>query len=290
MRRRRRPGLAGYAFTAPALVLVFGVVYAGVVYTGYTSTLDWDGISPTPEQVGLDNYRALASDDLFWLTLRHLLIFFALTIPVQMALGFMIALLLQTRVAGSMLVKACIFVPVVLAPAVVGSAFRQILAADGALNQALDAVGLGALSHPWLADPSTALFAVAAINVWQWTGFSFILYQAALSQVDGEVLEAARLDGASVSRTVLSIIAPLLRGTHITLLVIGCIGSLKTFDLVYVLTGGGPARSTELLTTYLYSRTVVQFDVGYGAALTVVLLMFSVVLSTVQSRVSERSD
>jgi raffinose/stachyose/melibiose transport system permease protein len=289
---RRRPRLRwsprGFALTVPAIALVFGIVYAGVLYTGYTSTLDWDGISPTPEQVGAGNYREMLGDDVFWATLRHLVVFFLLTIPAQMLLGFLIALLLQTRVRGAVLVKACVFVPVVLAPAVVGTAFRQLLAADGAFNTALEAIGLGSLAHPWLADPATALYAVAAINVWQWTGFSFLLYQAALSQIDDSLLEAARLDGAGVFRSIVSIIAPLLRGTHLTLLVVGCIGSLKTFDLVYVLTGGGPSRSTELLTTYVYSRTVSQFDVGYSAALTMVLLLFSVVLTAAQSRISDQ--
>jgi raffinose/stachyose/melibiose transport system permease protein len=135
-----------------------------------------------------------------------------------------------------------------------------------------------------LANQGTALYAIVAINVFQWTGFSALLYQAALSQVDRTVLEAAEIDGAGTWTTIRRVVLPQLRGTHATLVITGCIGAVKTFDLVYLTTGGGPGGTTEFLTTYLYRQTVDQFNVGYGSALTIVMLVIALAMTLLQMR------
>ena len=288
LRRVARPRsgrrTAPYLFVLPALLIVVGVVYVGIGYTGYLSTLDWDGLSPDAQSVGFSNYTQLFSDAIFWDAAWHVLVFAAITISVQMALGFAVALLMASAGRFTTVYKVIVFLPVILAPAATATAARQFLDADGELNTMLRDIGVGALAHPWLADPRTALFALAAINIWQWTGFSALLYQAALTQLDQSVLEAAQIDGARGSRIVRSVILPQLRGTHATLVIVGCIGALKTFDLVYLTTGGGPGQSTEFLTTYLYSQTVDRFHVGYGAALSVVMLVIAFAMTIGQMR------
>ncbi|WP_051147151.1 carbohydrate ABC transporter permease [Glaciibacter superstes] len=276
-----------YLYVLPALILVVGIIYAGIGYNGYISTTNWNGIGPDQSFIGFDNYVRVFGDPVFWTAVRNIAVFAAITIVVQMAIGLTMALLLSGNIKLGNVYKVVMFLPVVIAPAATSVAFRQLLTPDGQVNETLRFFGLDVLTHAWTSDPQVALLALAAINVWSWTGFSFILYQAALSQIDGDLIEAAQLDGASLWRTVRSIIIPQLSGTHATLVLIGIIGSLKTFDIVYLTTGGGPGGSTEFLTTYIYKQAINFFDAGYAAALSVVLLVLSVSLTLAQMRATK---
>lgn len=288
VRMRRRSSLHGtrtaYLYILPALIIVVGIIYLGIGYNGFISTQKWNGISPTMTPVGMDNYVRVLQDPVFWQAISHIVIFAAITVFAQMAIGLLMAMLLNTKVWFRNVYKVIMFLPVVIAPAATSVAFREILSPKGEVNGILTALGLDDLTRAWIADPQVALFALAVINIWTWTGFSFILYQAALSQIDSSLIEAAQIDGASTWRTIRSIIIPQLSGTHATLVLIGVIGALKTFDIVYLTTGGGPGRSTEFLTTYIYKQAINQFDAGYAAALSVVLLLLSVALTLVQMR------
>ena len=268
----------------PALILVVGVVYVGIGYTGWVSTQDWNGIDPAGTPVGIANFIAAAKDPVLWQSLGHVFVFGVLTIFIQMALGLVMAILLSgDAVWGRPVYKVIMFLPVVLAPAAVATAFRGMLAPDGQFNDLLHTFGVQGAT-PWLADPNLALYALAAINIWQWTGFSFLLYQAAISQIDQSLFEAAAIDGAGAVKVVRYILLPQLKGTHATLALVGCIGALKTFDIVYLTTGGGPGRSTEFLTTYIYKQVIEQYHAGYSAALSLILLGIALVFTTIQIR------
>lgn len=284
--RRSLAGTRALLFVLPALIIVVGVVYLGIGYNAYISTVDWSGIGDDMRPVGLDNFARILGDRVFWESLLHVAVFAVVTIFMQMFLGLTMAILLSGRIVLGGVYKVIMFLPVVLSPAAIAVAFRDILSPNGGLNEVLRAIGLDSLTRAWIADPQTALFAVAAINIWAWTGFSFILYQAALAQIDTDHLEAAQLDGAGKLRTIWSVVVPQLSGTHATLMLIGVIGALKTFDIVYLTTGGGPGRATEFLTTYIYKTAIDGFDAGYAAALSVVLLLLSVTLTMVQMRVN----
>jgi raffinose/stachyose/melibiose transport system permease protein len=177
-----------------------------------------------------------------------------------------------------------IFIPVVLAPAIMAPVFRQIFAEDGQFNWLLDHVGLGVLSQAWLAQSSTALPVIMVVTIWQWTGLNFILYYGAVAQIDREVIEAARLDGAGNLRILLRIIWPSVWGTTLSIVVLSVIGALKTFDVPYLVAHGGPNYATEFLGTQIYRETIPQARVGYGAALSILLLILAVVTSVVVSR------
>lgn len=266
------------------MVFAVGLIYYCIGFTVYISTLDWDGISPDPPSVGVDNYVRLFGDPVFWLTIQHTVIFFVATFTIQTALGILFAVLLHSRIRGGVLYKVIIFVPVVLAPAIMAPVFRQIFAANGQLNWVLEHIGLGFLAQPWLAQSSTALPVIIAITVWQWTGLNFILYYAAMSQIEPEILEAARIDGAGNVRVLFSIIWPAVRGTTIALATLSAIGALKTFDIPYLVTIGGPNYATEFLGTMIYRETIPQADVGYGAALSVMLLALALAMGILISR------
>lgn len=273
-----------WLYILPALLLVVGIIYVGIGYTGWVSTLDWNGIDDNQQQIGFQNYLDIAADPVFWAAVSHVAIFGVITVLVQMALGLAMAVLLASdSVKGRAIYKIVMFLPVVLAPAAVATAFREIMSPDGSLNQLLRGFGIDAHTA-WLADPNLALYSIAAINIWQWTGFSFLLYQAAISQLDQNLFEAAAIDGAGGFQIFRRILLPQLKGTHATLALTGCIGALKTFDLVYLTTGGGPGRSTEFLTTYIYKQVVEQYHAGYSAALSIVLLVIALTLTSIQIR------
>ena len=203
-----------------------------------------------------------------------------------MILGLGLAVLVRTRAAGTALLRTVLFIPVVLSGAVVATSFRELLTPDGSFNQMLRLLGWENASHPWLADPGSALFVIAAINIWQYSGYSFVIYDAALGQIDQSIIEAARIDGASTLSLLALIIFPLLRGSHLILIVLGFIGSLKTFELIFLTTRGGPGTATEFISTYVFRTAIIQFDAAYSATLSISLVVVALVFATIQVRLS----
>ncbi|AQX78939.1 hypothetical protein BWO91_02030 [Plantibacter flavus] len=284
----RRVALSSYLYLLPALILVVGVVHVGIVANAYYSTLDWNGVSPDASQVGVGNYVKLLQDPVFWTALRNTFAFAVATIALQMLFGFVLATLVRTRTVLRGLLRTLAFVPVVLAPAVVATSFRFLLTPDGSINDLLSIVTGQNIEQAWLADPNTALTAIILINVWQYTGYSFLIYDAAMGQIDTSIIEAARIDGASSLQLLRLIVAPLLSGSHLVLVVLGVISALKTFDLVYLTTAGGPGTSTQVLTGYIYRQVIEQFHAGYGAALSMALVVLALIFAVLQVRLTSR--
>ncbi|MEA2484335.1 MAG: raffinose/stachyose/melibiose transport system permease protein [Thermoleophilaceae bacterium] len=266
----------GLPWILPAMIYSVGILYYCIVYTGYLSTHDWDGTSPLQESVGADNFAKMLRDPVFWGALGHTVIFFIVTFVVQVALGILFACLLHSRLYLKTVYKVLIFIPVVLATATVAPVFRLIYAPDGVLNGMLTAVGLGQLAQPWFANGTFALIIVISVQIWQSTGVVFVLYFAAVGQIDPAVVEAARIDGAGDLRIIRSIILPGVQGTTIAIATLSAIGSLKTFDIPFLITGGGPSYATEFLGTLIYRVSVSFAQVGYGAALSIVLLVLAI--------------
>ncbi len=292
-RRRRHIEGTGLPWILPAVVLVVGLIYFSIGYTGYVSTLDWNGfILSSPTHVGGANFTKMFGDPVFWQALWHTAYFYVITFTVQTALGFVFAALMHSKVRLGVVYKVIIFVPTVLAPATMAPVFRQIFDADGQFNWLLSHVGLDSLTRPWLAEAGTAMPVVMAITVWQWTGLTFILFYAAMSQIDPEILEAARIDGAGNIRSLRSIAWPMCRGTTAALAMLGLIGALKTFDVPYLVTKGGPNHGTEFLGTYIYQTMVQEKHFGYAAAISVALLVLAIgggVLMSIRNRRTEGS-
>ena len=289
-RRRRLQAPAGLPWILPALVLCVGLLYYCIGYTGVISTWNWDGIDPEPRVVGTGNYQRIFQDPIFWGAIQHTVVFFVITFAVQTVLGLLFAVLLHSQIRFANLYKVIVFIPVVLAPAITAPVFRRMFAPDGQFNWVLEHVGLGFLQQPWIGQDSTALPVIMAITVWQFTGITFVLYFAAMGQIDQSVIEAARMDGAGNIRTIVSIIWPSVRGTTLALAILGAIGALKTFDVPQLVTVGGPNYATEFLGTYIYRVTITQAHVGYGAALSVILLVLALVMAIIlQVRGSEKT-
>lgn len=282
---------SGLPWILPALVISGGIIYFCIGYNGWVATLDWNGVSPDPQSVGLDNFARALADPILWGTIQHTVLYFIVTFVAQTVLGILFAVLLHSKIRFATLYKVVIFIPVVLAPAIMAPVFRIMFAGDGPVNQVLEAVGLGFLAQPWLAQSSTALGVLMIMQIWQSTGISFILYYSAMSQIDTEIIEAARIDGAGNLRVIWSIIVPGIKGTVVALAMLTAIASLKLFDIPYLVTLGGPNYATEFLGTYIYRQAVPLGDVGYAAALSILLLVLALAMAIILSvRGGDRAD
>lgn len=276
MSAAKRDSLKSSLFVLPALAIFGTFVVYPIIYNVQASTLQWDGINPGTF-VGTENYVDLLNDPVLHTALLNSLWWILLTVIPQAVMGFGLAWLLNTNLRGRGLYRSLFFLPAILSPVVVGIVWQRLLdPSNGVLAEFGDTIGLTFLSFPFLSDPDVAIFALIGVNVWMWTGFSMLFYLAGLQVVDGSVLEAAKIDGAGTLQTIVRIVLPLLRNTHISLALLGVIGSLKAFELVYVMTEGGPNHATELLPTYAFKQAFQLQSVGYGATISIVLLLVAV--------------
>lgn len=275
----------GIAFLAPALALFIVFTVYPIIFNVDASLLSWDGVNQA-EFVGVSNYTELFSDRVFWISMRNSLLWIIFTMIPQMGLGLLFAILLNKKMRGRNVYRALFFLPVVLAPIVVGIAWKRLLDPfNGVFANVADALGLDFLVGDYLGDPSTAIFAIILVNNWMWTGFDMLYYLGGLQTIDPNVYEAAKIDGANEWQTAWKVTIPLLKSTHLSLMLLSIIGALKTFDLVYIMTNSGPNHSTEMLATYAFSNAFQLQRFGYAAAISVVLVLIAMVSSLTMTRV-----
>jgi len=276
----------GLLFMAPAMILFVIFVLYPIFYILAASLYEWDGINEALF-VGLRNYVELFTDDrAFRLAMRNAFLWTFLTIFPQMFLGFLLAYILTSGIPFQNVFRIIFFMPAIISPVVLGIVWQRIYNPFGGL---LADIGLetGArfLVQPYLADPKIAIYSTIFINVWQWTGFSMLMYVAGLQSLSQEVLSAAEVDGASKTQQIRFVIWPMLRHVHLTLILLGVIGTLQTFGLVFMLTRGGPNHATEMLPTYIFQQAFMLQSLGYASALAVVLLVIALSASIFQVRV-----
>lgn len=284
----KKNNLEAYLYILPLLILSAALVYYCIINTVMVSFTDWDGMSGTYNIVGLKNYAKMLTDEVFWKSVANNIIFFIGTVFVQAGLGFLLAVLLKKKLPGSNLFKAIYFMPIAMATSIITAIFRIIMdPTNGVLNQFLRAIHLDGLAMSWLGDPKIALFSVIVVNIFQWMGFSMITYYAGLMALPDDVYEAAKIDGAGFWRTTISVTFPMLKGTTNVLIVLGIVGSLKTFDLVKLLTGGGPGRTTTVMNTYLYEKAFNDFNAGGAASIGVAILVIAVIMSFLQTKLGK---
>ena len=279
---------AAYLFILPLILLSFVMIYYCIIRTVMTSFKDWNGMSDTMNFVGLKNYAKLVKDKTFWTAVVNNIIFFFGTVFVQAGVGFLIAVLLKKKLPGSNVFKAVYFMPIAMATSITTAIFKIIMdPTNGSLNNFLRAIHLDMFAVSWLGDKRYALLSVIIVNIFQWMGFSMITYYAGLMALPDDVYEAAKIDGAGFWRTTVSVTFPMLKGTTNVLLILGIVGSLKTFDIVKLLTGGGPGRSTTVLNTYLYEKAFKDFNAGGAAAIGVAILIIAMIMSFLQIKLGK---
>jgi multiple sugar transport system permease protein len=276
-RRSWRPSPLLLAFVlvpfAIESIWVFWPALQGIFF----SFTKWDGLAP-PAPAGFDNYVELAGDPVFRGALGNTALWLLLFGGLSIVGGFGMALALQRERRGVNLYRAALFLPVVFSLVVTALVWRVFYQPDGVVDQLLTAVGLEHLIRPWLADPQTALYAVIIPALWRQIGYIMVLYLAGLKAVDPAVHEAARVDGANNWQRLWHVTIPQLKGVNAVVLSVIVIDSLRSFDIVWALTRGGPYHSSELLSTYMYSTAFQSLRLGYASAIAVVIFLLALVV------------
>jgi len=290
---RRRGGnyasSLGVAMVAPSLAVFLGLIAVPVVVVGLVSLSRWTGFDIADiAWLGIENYRTIAGDDIFWKALRNTLLFTGLTTLFLNAIGFGVALLISTRVRGTGLLRGVIFLPALLPSVLVGLMWQRVLDAFGFVNQILQWLGVADQPVFFLGEERWALWVIIGVTVWQFAGYDMILYYAGLQGVDRSMLEAAALDGARTPATVFRVIIPSMWHIVGVVALLNIIGGLKIFDLVFVMTRGGPNRSSEVLATYMFEQGFRFSIMGVASAIAVVIVVLAVIASVARFRLARR--
>jgi raffinose/stachyose/melibiose transport system permease protein len=274
---------------APALLIYLVFMIYPFLNTIYLSFTNWNGIAPQKEWVGLSNYVRISGEGAALKAFANNIIWVVLGTIAPVVLGLFEALLVWSGARASLLFRTLFFLPFVLPLVVVGIVWQWIYhPLFGIVNTVLDGVGLEGLSRGWLADPHTALYAVLIAAIWGQTGFCFLILHASLQNVDMSTVEAAMIDGANWFQRARSIIIPQI-GPQITMVTaVTLIGGFAVFDIIYVMTGGGPGNASEVLATYTYTTAFQQNQAGYGSALAMLITVLSLVSAVVFVRLRER--
>jgi raffinose/stachyose/melibiose transport system permease protein len=293
---RSRPGRAGsrpgppWWFAVPALLLFAFVVLVPSARGVYYAFTDWDGLSPDFAFVGVGNFVEMASDPAARQALGQTLVIAVAITVIQNGIGLLLALGVNSAIKSRTVLRVFLFAPAVVTPIVTAYLWRNLLGPDGAVNSLLATVGLESWRQDWLGDPDLALWAVVGVVVWQFAGYSMVIFLAGLQSVPKELYEAAAIDGAGPVRRFWSVVRPLLAPALTVNLMLSIIGGIKLFDQVYALTGGGPGHATDTLSTLIYKDAFTLGEFGYSTALAVVLTIVVAVFSTGQYLVLSRNE
>lgn len=292
--RTTRPSVAvphravPYLYLLPALLVYAAFSLWPLLRSLQFSFYEWDGLGASTF-VGLRNYLDLAGDEQFRAALWHALVLIGFYAVLPVVIGLALAAVLNRgRVRGLAFFRTAVFLPQVVALVVVAVAWKQIYAAEGPLNQMLGLVGLESVARAWLGDYTWALLAVGLIGTWLETGLATLLLLAGMGRVPTELFEAARLDGAGAVREFFAVTLPAVRGEIAVALTLTIIAALKTFDLIYMTTSGGPGHSTTVPSYEVYQRAFELREVGSAAAVGIVLTAMIFAINLVVNRLGDR--
>ncbi len=290
--------LTPYMLLLPALIIMLVFVYLPVVQNIYYSLFRWSSIDPAMKFIDIQNYTRIFSDKIVAVSLRNNVLYAVISVVFQVGLSLVLAAILEAKIIRPSMANAfrnTLFMPAVLAITVVGITFQLIYSPNtGLINQLLEAVGLENLTRAWLGEETTAIYSIIAVSQWQWVGYDMILFVVAIQAIPEEMYEAASIDGASVIQKFFNITVPMVRETILVLTTITVIGGFKVFDIIWVMTAGGPNNASQTLGSYLYRVGFRNDEMGYASALATLLFVITLVLTFIQLRIgktgSEVSD
>nr|WP_306812838.1 sugar ABC transporter permease [Paenibacillus soyae] len=275
-------------YVLPALLLILAVVYIPIILTGYYGLTKWNGIG-SPDYIGFDNYAALLKDTAFWNSAWHSLLL-ALFSGLSLILYLAIAMVLASKIKGANLFRKIYLIPMLLSSVAIAQLWLRIYhPTNGILNSLLESIGF---DNPpaWLAEPKLVLFALFIPILWQYAGFYILIYYAALKNIPASLEEAAKIDGANALQIAWKIKLPLAMEVIKVTIVLAVVGSLKYFDLIYVMTNGGPNGASEVMASYMYSEAFKSYDFGYGSAVGFFLLVFCLVATWLIRKLTATKD
>ena len=308
----REDAIAGWLFVLPAIVIFGTFIFWPILQVFWLSFHEWSVITPEKPFVGLDNFRTLFSDGDFHIALRNTLWFAAGVVPTQTALGLVLAVLANQKIKGRSFFRTAFYFPSISSSVVISIIFLWLYSQRGLINFVLLMLGFPTPRPPWLANPkgvvemllngvgidnvpmwlagpSVALLSIMMMNIWTTMGTMMVVFLAGLQDIPSDVYEAASIDGATRRQQFLHITVPLLRPVVFFVLTLGFIGTFQVFDQIYVMTDGGPAKSTITLGYLVYQEGFSNFAMGYAAAIAVVLFAMIMTIYLVQRRILERN-
>lgn len=288
-RRRRLRGIhAPWYFVIPAVAVYVFIVIVPSARGAVFSLTDWNGLGSDWSWVGLDNFFDVFGDRAARAALLNTVVLAAVTMVLQNVIGLALALAVNSMIKSRYVLRVVFFAPVVLTPLVSGYVWSYLLSPNGAVNAFLRGAGLGSLAQDWLGDPRYALYSVAAAIIWQFAGYSMVIFLAGLQAIPEELTEAALIDGAGPWRMFRSITLPLLNGAIVINVMLSLIGGLKQFDQVVAMTGGGPGTASETISTLIYKNAFLFGEYPFSVALAVIMTVLIAVLAGVQYRLTLR--
>lgn len=280
---RRKPGDWPHAllFLSPTLIIFVTFILFPVFFSFYLSFQNWNMFSSDTSFVGFDNYIKLFHSAEFWQVLKNTAIYTIGTVPLNMALSLFVAYILNKKIAGKKFLRTAFFAPVIISPVAAAVIWRWIYDPNfGLMNYGLDFLGVDTIN--WLNDPTAAMFALIIMGVWKTMGINMVLFSAGLQGIPENYYEAAEIDGAGRWTKFWNITIPLLTPTTFFIMVMSMIASFQVFDIVYVLTSGGPLGSTKVLVFYIYERAFQFFEMGYASAVSYILFALLFILTMLQ--------
>jgi multiple sugar transport system permease protein len=282
------PKLVPYMFVLPQFALFSIFMFFPLFYALYISFYSWDMVGE-PSFIGGANYARLLHDQVFWFALRNTLVYVAGTVPLSIGSGLLLAIALNRPMRGRGILRSVFFLPVVVSAVVTALAATWMFNDHyGLLNRLLTLIGLTPIN--WLSSPDWAMVSLIITTIWLRLGFCMIIYLAALQSIPASLYEAARIDGANVLQLFFNVTLPMLRPATLFLTIMCVIYSFHVFDLIFVMTGGGPGYSTVVLVQYIYQMAFQTSEMGYASAIGMALFTLILMFTAVQWLVSRRSE
>ncbi len=271
---------------------VFAVFVVWPLFSSFWySFTDWNGFNPDYAFVGLDNYARIWTDRLFYGAIINTAMWMVAAIVLPTLLGLALALLLDRQIRGAGIFKTIFYLPICLSAIVVGQIWTWIYQPDwGLLNAIISFVAGEPFTHAWLARPGSALWSVIVAWSWQQTGLSMVIYLAGLTAIPSDLLEVCDIEGATPWQRIRRVVVPLLIPSTIVVIALSVINSLKGFDILYIMTGGGPFHSSDTLAMHMYNESFKKYLMGYGSAISVVLFLIALVIIGFYFRQLKRID
>ncbi|MBS4196110.1 carbohydrate ABC transporter permease [Lederbergia citri] len=284
--------LKGFLLIAliPSLLIYTTFVILPIFWSAYYGFFEWRGMG-SAKYLGLANYIEVAQDPIFWRALKNNFIIIAASVFGQVPIALVLALILYKNSFVHRFVRSAVFMPMVLSTVVVGLIWGYMYHPQfGVVNFVLEKIGLESWTRAWLSDPKVNMYAVSVPIIWNFIGPYLIIFIASLQNIPSEINDAAKLDGAVAHKKLFYVTLPMIWNTIKVVIVLCISGSLKAFDQVFVMTGGGPAQTTELLATYMYNNTFNVYRYGYGSAISTMIIIISLLLILASQAAMKRKD
>ncbi len=275
----------GYAFTLPALFFIFFFMLYPVIEAFRLSFFEWDGLSPA-KFIGLKNYINLfTKDTVFSLAVRNSFLFMLITVIGIVGIGFILAVIIERRVRGWGFFKVVWFIPAMISQTIVSILWAKFLDPTmGIVSKILSLLGMNFLIQSWLGNSKIVMYIVSLVSIWQYAGLAMVLLLVPMENIPIEIHEAATIDGVNIIQRVTRIIFPLIKPVFYIVVMLVIIGSLKTFDTIFVLTGGGPGDASIVLPIYVYKAAIKYYAFGYGSTVSVIMFLIIFTISIIYSK------